>query len=280
MEIQIIHETEYEYTKEVFFEPHYLRFKPRNTPYLQLRDFTLDVWPKPVGISQLFDAESNSVHLCWYNDKYHKLNIKAVSTLTVSDYNPFNFLLWPQGYDNVPFSYSNDLQHILAPYLKAVSLGDYLRRYASEILLNKEAGTITALGKLTVNIHSDFKLETRLSGEPHTPDTTFELKKGSCRDLAWMQIQILRNFGIAARFVSGYYFIDADQPQYELHAWTEVFLPGAGWIGYDPSNGVRTTNRYFPVCSSADYRNTMPVTGTVRGDGNSLLKTRLEIKLV
>jgi transglutaminase-like putative cysteine protease len=95
-----------------------------------------------------------------------------------------------------------------------------------------------------------------------------------------MQIQLLRHYGMAARFVSGYFYVDIAEPKYELHGWTEVFIPGAGWIGYDPSNGIRTSNMHFPICTSANYQHTMPVSGTVRGDATSELTTELEINMV
>jgi transglutaminase-like putative cysteine protease len=84
---------------------------------------------------------------------------------------------------------------------------------------------------------------------------------------------------MAARFVRGYFYVDVERPTHELHGWTEVFLPGAGWIGYDPSNGMRTSNMHFPICASASYQNTMPVSGSERGDASSVLSTKLEIKL-
>ena len=96
-----------------------------------------------------------------------------------------------------------------------------------------------------------------------------------------MQIQLLRNMGIASRFVSGYYYlITDDEPEFELHAWTEVFLPGAGWIGLDPSNGMFTSDGHIPVIGSTTYENAMPVTGSIRGDANSKLSTELQINLV
>jgi transglutaminase-like putative cysteine protease len=82
---------------------------------------------------------------------------------------------------------------------------------------------------------------------------------------------------MAARFVRGYFYVDVERPTHELHGWTEVFLPGAGWIGYDPSNGMRTSNMHFPICASASYQNTMPVSGSERGDASSVLSTKLEI---
>tara|TARA_R110000737_G_scaffold284588_3_gene291071 strand:- start:257 stop:799 length:543 start_codon:yes stop_codon:yes gene_type:complete len=180
----------------------------------------------------------------------------------------------------MPFSYDLDLKKLLYPYLETISIGKSLRVYGDDLVATTKGNTLSFLSELTIKIHQDFSLEIREVGEPYLPDETFDLKRASCRDLAWMQIQLLRHYGMAARFVSGYFYVDVEEPTYELHGWTEVFIPGAGWIGYDPSNGIRTSNMHFPICTSASYQNTMPVSGSVRGDASSVLRTKLEIKLV
>ncbi|MCM4173884.1 transglutaminase family protein [Arenibacter sp. TNZ] len=279
MEVEIIHETEYEYQSEVYLEPHYFRFKPRETSYAELKKFKLQVSPKVAGISQQTDAENNTIHFSWFEGMHTKLSIKSTSILTIIPYNPFNFLLYPSSINQMPFAYDEALKKLLYPFIEKISIGASLKEYGDALLLGVNGNTLAFLRELTMHIHEDFDLEIREEGEPHQPDQTFELKKGSCRDFAWMQIQLLRHLGIAARFVSGYFYVEVDNPKYELHGWTEVFLPGAGWIGYDPSNGIRTSNMYFPVSSSATYLNTMPVSGSVRGNATSILTTSLEIKV-
>ena len=195
------------------------------------------------------------------------------------EYNPYNFLLWPSEYRKIPYFYSEALKKNLRPYLELPLINTSLQEYVNQILRTVNSETLPFMSELTMRIQTDFTLETREVGEPNSANETFNSKKGSCRDLAWMQIQLLRHIGIASRFVSGYYFIQTENPIYELHAWTEIFLPGAGWIGYDPSNGIKTTDRYFPLCASANYQNTMPVTGSVRGKATSILKTDLQINL-
>ena len=280
MEIEIIHETEYAYKSEVFFEPHYFRFKPNDTPYASLKEFRIQVFPKPMGISEQTDAENNTVHFSWFEGMHLKLSVKVISVLTIKPYNAFNFLLYPSSHNQLPFSYSEDLKNLLEPCLEKIDLSDSLRKYGEDIMSKANHNTLTFLSELTIRIHKDFILEIREVGEPYLPDETFALKRGSCRDFAWMQIQLLRHLGMAARFASGYFYIEAEDPKFELHGWTEVFLPGAGWIGFDPSNGIRTTNMYFLVSSSANYLNTMPVSGSVRGDAPSILTTSLEIKML
>jgi transglutaminase-like putative cysteine protease len=164
------------------------------------------------------------------------------------------------------------------PYQKEPRLAEkYLIINSKNKIQTRSYKTINYITALTNQICQDFTLETRLEGEPLESGITFDLKKGSCRDLSWMQIQLLRHMGIAARFVSGYFFVESEHPKPELHAWVEVYLPGAGWVGFDPSNGMIAGSSHVPICSSSRYENTMPVTGSFRGDATSVLITSLSM---
>jgi len=280
MKIRIIHHTEYEYKDEVFLEPHFLRLKPRPGPYLSLESFKLDIFPRPSGISEFMDAENNNIHFCWFENLHRKLAIRTDMVMNISDFNPFNFIIYPDEYTDLPFKYDDRLESLVKPALKGSHLSEKVIRYLDQARGESYSGSFDFILMLTRKIWNEFQLKSRVSGPPHDPGQTLNLKKGSCRDLAWLQIQLLRNIGIAARFVSGYYFLPMEKPDYELHAWLEVFLPGAGWIGFDPSHGVVTGNTHFPLASSAFYENAMTVTGSVRGDADSELKTNLQIEVL
>jgi transglutaminase-like putative cysteine protease len=280
MQIKIVHETEYSFTKAVFLEPHYLRFKPKGMPFLELQSYALELSITPSGISEQLDAEGNIVHFCWFDGMHKNIHIKSEALLKIIPFKPFNFLVYPAKCNQIPFEYPKQWLPMLALYLSATQIDSALLEYGRKILKAAASNTITFLLQLTIQIHEEFVLEIREIGIPFHPDETFEGRTGSCRDLSWMQIQLLRNLGIAARFVSGYYYVDVEEPQYELHAWVEVFVPGAGWIGFDPSNGIATANMHIPVCSSTHYENTMPVSGSVRGDAHSHLTTHLLIEAI
>jgi transglutaminase-like putative cysteine protease len=280
MRFKIVHETEYSFSSEIFLEPHYLRFKPKITPFNRLESFILDISPNPSGISEQIDTENNLVHFCWFEGLTKKFKIKAESMVKIQEHNPFNFILYPSDYLNFPFTYPEALKDILSPSLKVVELSKALIEYGNSIKDESKFNTVQFITNLTKQINSDFTLEYRYEGVPFEPDKTFEHKNGSCRDLTWMQIQLLRHMGIAARFVSGYYYIPLENPDFELHAWTEVYLPGAGWIGFDPSNGIVAGLTHIPIATSAQFENTMPVTGNIRGDASSDLTTNLFIEAI
>lgn len=281
MKFKIIHETRYNFNDEVFFEPHSLRFKPKNTPHIELDDFRLKLIPKPIGISEYMDVENNFVHLIWFEEMHSALTINAEVSVESKEFNPFNFLIHPIEYSSFPFTYSGAQTELLNASLNASAIGIPLLEFGNNILSASQNKTLDFLSNLTRAIHKEFHIYIRETGSPLMPDHTFDQKNGSCRDLAWMQIHLLRHLGMAARFVSGYFYLPmVDGDQFELHAWLEVFLPGAGWIGFDPSHGIVAGQHHIPIASSAHYENAMSVSGSIRGSASSEMKTKLEIRIV
>lgn len=280
MKLQISHTTEYTYSNPVFFEPHYLRFKPKDTPHSNLVEFKLKIDPEPSGYSEQIDIENNHIGLCWFEDTHRQLKLSIKTIIEVNEYNPFNFLVHPAEYLQLPFQYNDQTGQLLKPSLQYSSLSEELKSFLKDTLEKTDHQTTPFLLELTRQIHNEFIVETREIGEPYDPGLTSKLKRGSCRDLAWMQIHLLRQIGIAARFVSGYFYLNSTNPQFELHAWIEVFLPGAGWIGFDPSNGIVCGCFHIPLASSAFYENTMPVSGTTRGESKAILQNELKISLI
>jgi transglutaminase-like putative cysteine protease len=223
------------------------------------------------------DVEGNFFHLCWFEGLHSKLEFTSTLIVDSSDYDPFNFIIYPNEFLEVPFEFGEEEQKLLAPALERQQINSPLLDYGNKILEESGGKTVDFIAMLTRSIHRDFKLEIREEGKPHSPDETFILGRGSCRDLAWMQIQLLRHIGMAARFVSGYFYPIVEDPEFELHAWIEVYIPGAGWIGFDPSHGLMAGNSHIPIASSAHYENAMTVTGNIRGSAASKLSTSLII---
>ncbi len=279
MNFKIVHETLYQFTANVFLEPHYIRLLPKSTPHHTLTFFELTISPKPAGVSHQIDVEGNLIHFCWFDGMTEKLTIRSEANVLAEKYDPFNFILYPTDFLTWPFSYAEVQQTLLKPSLDFEPLSNPLIEYGKKILEESKLDTVQFVTNLTRQIHLDFVIEVRDVGAPHTPDLAFALKRGSCRDLAWMEINLLRYLGIAARFVSGYFYFPMESgSEYELHAWLEVFLPGAGWIGFDPSHGMVAGSTHIPIVSSSRFENTMPVTGTTRGTGSSNLVTKVMIE--
>lgn len=280
MKLKITHTTTYAFNSEVFLEPHYLRFRPRQTAYVDLNEFSMSIVPKPSGHKIIQDEENNVVDFCWFDGVTNSLSITVESVLETKPFNPFDFILEPQSYNQLPFEYDESKKKLLFPHLDGFPISQEFIEYGTAILEKAKFNTIHFLTQLTNQLHKDFTVEYREDGAPFLPEHTFEIKRGSCRDLSWMLINLLRHQGIAARFVSGYYYFDMIVPAFELHAWVDVFLPGIGWLGLDPSHGILTGNTHFPIATSSHYENTMPVSGGIRGSASSKLITELQIEKI
>jgi transglutaminase-like putative cysteine protease len=280
VKFKVTHTTEYLFSSDVFLEPHYLRLRPRETPHSYTSSFSLDITPQPEGLSYQFDEKGNLVHFCWFEGMTRRLFIQTTSTVISEEFNPLDFLLYPSDVFTVPFNYTDEQRSSLATSLAFDPISAPLLTYGEAILEASNFDTVTFLTNLTRQIHDDFIVDYRQFGEPYEPDTTYQLKTGSCRDLTWMQINLLRKMGIAARFVSGYFYFPSETPVFELHAWLEVFLPGAGWVGLDPSHGIAVSHGHIPIISSANFEQAMPVTGTIRGEATSILNTNVLIEAI
>lgn len=278
MNFKIIHETTYSFSDDVFLEPHYLRFRPKQTPFIELNGFSIELKSESEGHKIFEDEEHNIIDFYWFEKLTNTFTISAQSSLQTKPYNPFDFLVHPDSFNSIPFNYSTHQQKILYASLQHVALAKEIVDYAEGILVLSKNNTINFVTNLTMQIHKDFCVEYREVGPPLNPTNTFTIKKGSCRDLSWMLINLLRYYGIASRFVSGYLYFETENPVYELHAWVEVFVPGAGWLGFDPSHGMLTGNTHFAVAASAIPENTMPVSGGIRGSAQSTLHTNLIIE--
>jgi len=280
MLFSIYHKTNYFFSEPVFLEPHIFRFYPSNAISGKLHDFKLEISPKPMGISFQTDVEKNPHHWAWFEGTTKELEIKAAIKIKNLEFNPFNFIYPSAKYGTVPFIYTAQIKPYLNNYLNYEDLSFQLKEYGDQLLAENNKETIPFLGSFTNKISQDFTIEERELGSPLPANETFYLKTGSCRDLAWMQIQVLRSMKIASRFASGYYYVDQEQPSFELHAWVEAYIPGAGWLGLDPTAGLFTGSNYVTIASSADYANTYPVQGNIRGSAETSLKTHLDIQLL
>ncbi|HCX76699.1 MAG TPA: hypothetical protein DHU93_16215, partial [Algoriphagus sp.] len=198
-------------------------------------------------------------------------------------FNPFGFILdkgfedsgWNHEYPH--FNYQ-EVEKFLLPFLdrpEPVKYRDFITPIKS-----KSSGLVDFLVRLTEKIHQNWGHIIRHEQNIWAASLTYSTKKGSCRDLALMQMDMLKSLGLATRFVSGYAFNPDLEDGHELHAWLEVFLPGSGWVGMDPSLGLFTDHHYIPLAVHADPDATMPIQGAFLGSGKSELHTHVELKLI
>ncbi len=263
----IEHTTEYRFDRPVFFEPHQLRLQPRSDGAQRLVRFDLQIEPTPVGVTHVSDAEGNVATLAWFSDLHDRMVLRAISEVETLRENAYDFLLTPAN-RRLPIGYQPWELMQLAPALKRAAVPihvDPARELAEQIRECARGEAVPFLARLVETICERFKVIHREQGGPWPPATTIEQRQGACRDLATLFIDICRSVGLAARFVSGYQEGDADQDKRYMHAWAEVYLPGAGWRGFDPTHGLAVADRHVAVAASADPQHATPVTATFRG---------------
>lgn len=268
MLFEITHTIKYSYSEAVFIEPMTLRLRPRCDSTQRLDAFHLKIEPMPVGVSENIDLEGNTTATLWFDDIHDFVHIFSRAEVETLQTNPFNFIIIEKSALSLPTSYSElfgaDLKHYLTRQFPCIELERFV-----ESPLEESKGEIGAfLLKLASCIEESFDRETREQGWPRSPAETLARGKGTCRDLALLYMETCRAMGIAARFVSGYRYLeeeDSEDKQY-LHAWAEVYLPGGGWRGFDPSYGIAVADRHVAVAAAADPEKAAPITGSFRGN--------------
>lgn len=279
---EIVHSIGYQYSRDVFLEPHEVRLQPRACSYQSLRDFQLEVSPTPKGISHGLDAEGNSVTSIWFDGLHSELNVTARSSVECRGENPFDFLLRWSGY-HLPLKYDPLTAQLLDPVLRypfTASSDREIEALARELSDQSDNQLLPFLNRLNEFLYVEFEHTHRELGGAWPASFTLGERRGACRDLAVLFAAVCRQQGVACRFVSGYQEGDTQQERRELHAWAEVFIPGAGWRGYDPTHGLAVADRHVPVAASVSAKHAAPLIGTFRGDdATATMRTHVDIQV-
>ena len=275
MNLKIEHELLYEYTDAVHLEPHYLYLQPKRNSLLTLQSYTIEVDPQPDIVAKNLDATDNTQQILFFSKPTTRLHIKATSIVETTEFNPLSFVYHPFQNSQLPIEYSEQLQVTLMPYLVKTGITTLVDQTARQIAGGVNWNTTSFLTKLNKFINT-FAYEVREDGQPNSPETTLLTQKGSCRDYSVLFMAMCRVMGIAARFVSGYHYGDPEQPQY-LHAWVEVYLPGGGWRGFDPTQNCLVSGKHIPLAASAISEAVTPVYGTYRGSAKSNFMTKVHL---
>lgn len=275
IQASIYHLTHYKYDRPVTLSPQIIRLRPAPHSRTPVLSHSLKVSPEGHFVNHQQDPYGNWLARFVFSEPVREFKIEVDLIADMSVYNPFDFFV-AEDAETWPFKYPKDIKPDLKIYTKTTKASHFLKALIAEFLAGnsrKDMRTIDFIVALNAFISQKIDYVIRYEPGVQTPDETLELAKGSCRDSSWLLVNVLRHLGLAARFVSGYLIqlkpdlksLDGpsgtEQDFTDLHAWTEVYLPGAGWVGLDPTSGLLTGESHIPLAATPHYTNAAPIVG-------------------
>lgn len=267
----IHHVTEYKFDRAVSLSPHVIRLRPAAHCRTPIQGYSLKISPENHFINWQQDPFGNFLARLVFPEKtrHLKVEVEVIADMTVI--NPFDFFV-EESAETFPFKYDDELKQELKPYLEIVDDGPLVRQWADSI--SQEPMPINDfLVAINQRLESEIGYNIRMEPGVQDSDETLTIKKGSCRDTGWLLVQIFRHLGLAARFTSGYLvqltsdIKSLDGPSgpekdfTDLHAWCEVYIPGAGWIGMDPTSGLFASEGHIPLACTPSPSSAAPISG-------------------
>ncbi|WP_153111704.1 DUF2126 domain-containing protein [Propionivibrio limicola] len=269
--VALTHVTHYRYDRLVSLSPQIVRLRPAPHSRTPILSYSLKVTPGEHFINWQQDPQSNYLARLVFPEKTREFKVEVDLVAELSVINPFDFFLEPSAKD-FPFAYDAAQRHELLPFLETLPATPLLDKFVAGIPHTAKP-SVDFLVDLNQRVQQAVGYVIRLEPGVQTPEETLTKKTGSCRDSAWLLVQTLRHLGLAARFVSGYLIQltpdvkSLDGPSgtevdfTDLHAWTEVYLPGAGWVGLDPTSGLFAGEGHIPIACSPEPSSAAPITG-------------------
>ena len=279
--VALNHKTAYRYPRPVWLSPQVLRLRPAPHCRTPILSYSLTVKPDEHFINWQQDPYGNRLARLVFPKQTRQFEVEVDLIAEMTVINPFDFFVEKEA-EQFPFKYDAVLAKELVPYLEAEAGGPRLAAYVASIR-KQNVPTVNYLVDLNQKLSKDTKYLIRMEPGIQKPEQTLTLGCGSCRDTSWLLVQILRHLGLAARFVSGYLIQLApdvkslDGPSgvekdfTDLHAWAEVYLPGAGWVGLDPTSGLLAGEGHLPLACSADPITAAAITGFVSFDDKEIV---------
>ncbi|SFI73796.1 Uncharacterized conserved protein, DUF2126 family [Bosea sp. OK403] len=265
------HVTHYSYDRPVTLGPQIIRLRPAPHCRAAINSYSLKVTPAEHFVNWQQDPSGNWLARFVFPEPVKEFRIEVDLVTELSIINPFDFFVETDA-EIFPFAYPEELRAELAPYLVTEPAGPLLAAYLATIP-REPTNTVNFIVDLNARLAQGIAYGIRMEPGVQEPEHTLDIKSGSCRDTSWLLVQIMRHLGFAARFVSGYLIqmkadIDplegprgTDKDFTDLHAWAEIYIPGAGWIGLDPTSGLLTGEGHLPLAATPHYRSAAPVSG-------------------
>jgi transglutaminase-like putative cysteine protease len=284
--LNVRHTTTYLYKQPVELGEHRLMFRPRDSWDQRLLDSTLIVTPKPSSIRWVHDVFGNCVTVVEFTRRAKELRFESAIKLVHSTVPPLDFPIAAHA-QTYPFSYdAEEMPDLLRSIERQYPDRDNILYHWARQFLNQAGptGTHTFLAAMTTFVRKHFKYVSRLEEGIQDPLTTLRLQSGSCRDFAILMIEAVRSLGLAARFVSGYLHVRPSASRKHdgggsTHAWVQVYMPGAGWMEFDPTNGIVGNRDLIRVAVARDPIQAVPIWGTFAGDASDSLGLKVDVQI-
>ncbi len=278
MRFRIQHRTVYRYSAPVRLGPQQLRFRPRDDGTQRVAEYRLRIAPSPAGLNDHLDLDGNPVTQAWFDGETERLEVDVDMRVETLRSDPFGFILEPEA-SRLPVARVEDSASARA-CLERVVDDEPVTALAREIREEVRDDSLEFLRRLNGFLFEEFETVIRHRGAPQRPGRTLAMRRGACRDLAVLFVDCCRAAGIPSRFASGYQKGDGRRERRYLHAWPEVYLPGAGWRGFDPTHGTAVADGHVTVAAAPHPQGTMPLTGGfVGGDVRSSLRCTIAIEV-
>jgi uncharacterized protein (DUF2126 family)/transglutaminase-like putative cysteine protease len=283
MKIALEHRTAYRFDRPIAIGPHVIRLRPAPHSRTPIESYSLTVSPADHYINWQQDPFGNHVARVVFRSKAKELEVTVGLVANLQTINPFDFFIEDYA-ANYPFRYPQELAADLQPYLEIPdsARGPVFDDWVTGTAIQDEQPTVGFLGAMNSAVQRDVGYSARMEHGVQTPDETLRRQIGSCRDSAWLLVTALRQYGLASRFVSGYLVqLASDQPSLDgpsgptedftdLHAWAEVYIPGAGWVGLDPTSALFASEGHIPLAATPQPASAAAITGSTEASETTM----------